>query len=412
MAKRALGLGQKNKEKKRKLEEKQGSEPKDATPGADQISVELDENADLDNELAQLKGLWKTYFNSERENEFVLNGIVHECDRLLRQSNEDAAIKSLLNDEFHSVYALALSELTIFKAGEDEETKDRKAVKEFFNNALERCELGQSSFPDSNLLRLVKAKIIIQRIPLEYISQLNLKSAKNDLKADLNALLESAKSDFNVYEADLDLSFEVLQMVDDLLDIIENFGHEDDIDEGLDSDDEDELDRIELPASHPLYLLQKNVPENYKWLRENMVNLLDHIQDKDSKLYHNVARTVGHLYLKLAEEPSNIFMRLQYGDDESDSSKNANAKNCSKAQTEALKFTKEALEFLEKGKIADEPETWVEVAEAFIDLGNLYDYQSKDQENAYSVAEGILKKANKASHGKFQDILDNLLDKE
>ncbi|QLG74037.1 hypothetical protein HG535_0F05490 [Zygotorulaspora mrakii] len=412
MAKRALGLGQKSKEKKRKLEEKQATDSRDATPGADQLSVEMDENADLDNEFSQLKGLWKTYFASDRESEMVLNGIVHECDRLLRQSSEDAAVKASLSGEFHSIYALALSELTIFKAGEDGDSKDEKLVKGFFDNALERCELGQSSFPDSALLNLVKAKIIIQRIPLEYISQLNVKSTGKRFDVDLDDQLEIAKKNFNIYDDDLQLSSEVLQMLDDLLDIVENFGHEDDIDEGLDSDDEEELEKIELSPSHPLFKLQKSVPENYKWLREQMIQLLQHIKEKDSKLYHDTARSIGHLYLKFAEEPSSEFMRLQYGDEEEDPKKQSASKDCINAQRNALKYTKEALKYLEKGKISDEPETWVEVAEAYISLGNLYDYQSKDQEHAYSVAETILKKANKASHGKFQDILDNLLDKE
>lgn len=409
MAKRALGLGQKNKEKKRKVESDVVQDSREATPGADQISVEMDDNADLDDEFSQLKGLWQTYFHSDRENEYVLNGIVHECDRLLRQSGEDAKIRESLNDEFHAIYALALSELTIFKAGEEEEeTKNGKAVSEFFENALERCELGLTSFAESQLLKLVVAKIIIQRIPLEYVSQLKVDSKADVLKVDLNAQLERAKENFNVYKGDLELTFEVLQMFDDLLDIVENFGHESDIDEGLDSDDEEELAPADLSPKHPLYKLQQNLPKNYQWLREQMTQLLNAVAEQD-KLYKNVVRSVGHLYLKAAEEPTSTFMRLQYGDDEEPSSDD---KNCKAAQKDALNYTRQALEFLEKGQVQDEPETWVEVAEAYIDLGNLYDYQSKDQEKSYQVAEKILKKANKASHGKFQDILDNLLDKE
>lgn len=408
MAKRALGLGQKNKEKKRKLETET---VKDVTPGADQISVELDENEDPDNEFSQLKGLWQTYFNSDRDSDYVLNGVVHECDRLLRQSQEDEEIKKNLNDEFHAIYALALSELTIFKAGEDEdEKKNKKLVSEFFENALERCELGLSGFKDSQLLKLVWAKIVIQRIPLEYISQLKVNSKPDALKVDLYEQLEKAKKNFSVNKDYLELSFEVLQMFDDLLDIVENFGHENDIDEGLDSDQDDDLEQVQLSPKHPLYKLQQSLSENYQWLRGEMVNLLDATDEKKfDKLYRNIARSAGHLFLKAAEEPTSVFMHLQYGEDEQASK---DGEKCKKAQQEALNYTKKALKYLEKGQVEDEPETWVEVAEAYIDLGNLYDYQSKDQENAYHTAEDILKKANKASHGKFQDILDNLLDKD
>lgn len=400
MAKRALGLGKRNKEKKRKVESSTPNERSESpAPGAEQLQVEIEDNADLDDELVQLRGLWSNYFHSDRENEYVLNGIVHECDRLLREADKDEKAKSLINDEFHALYALALSELTIFKAAEEGED-----IAPYFENALERAELGLKSNPKSDLLKLAIAKIIIQRIPLQFVSNLSVDSKATEIPVDLFEQLEKAKKNFTG-EPDLELGFEVLHMFDDLLDILENFGLENNVDEGLDSDEEDELEPVVLKKSHPLYRLQKSIPENYIWLRETMQKLLEQIED--SKLRVEVARSLGHLYLKAAEEPSSLFLQ-QYDDEEAaDDSKEAR-----KAQTEALAHTETALDYLKKAQVEDEPKTWVEVAEAYIDLGNIHDYQSAEQEKAYQTAEDILKRANRASHGRFQDILDNLLAKE
>ncbi|EDO15652.1 hypothetical protein Kpol_473p11 [Vanderwaltozyma polyspora DSM 70294] len=408
MAKRALGLGQKNREKKRKVESGSEGGSRNATPTVtNQIQIELGEGVDPDNELAQLHGLWLNYFKSERDDEYMLNGIVHECDRLIRQAQEDEEMAKQLNDRFHAIYALALSELTIFKAAE-EEGKERKLVSEFFGNALDRLSYGQAAHPDSNLLKLVFAKILLQRIPLEYIFKLEVDSEE---KLDLHQKLEDAKKNFVIVDSDLELSYEVLNMLNDLLDIVENFGHEDDIEEGLDSDDEDGIDLVELKTTHPLYQIQQQVPENYQWLRSSFDNLLESIKEKDSELFRSVARSIGELLLKEAEEPASTYLSIIYGNEDDDEDVEPTDES-KEAQKKAQELTKKALEYLEKAQNEEDPKTWVQVAEAQIDLGNLLDYQSSEQESAYKKAEDILRKANKATKGKFQFILDNLLEKE
>ncbi|CCE64950.1 hypothetical protein TPHA_0J01280 [Tetrapisispora phaffii CBS 4417] len=414
MAKRPLGLGKKNREKRRKLEDSavtQSSDDKEKSPTpSNQIDIELKDNTDPDNELHQLEGLWLNYFNSDREDEMLLNGIVHECDRLLREAklNNQSAIEKQIaeNEIFYAIYALALSELTIFKSGEEEDSeKKSKLIAEFFENAIDRCEAGLTNLPDSELLNLVHSKIILQRIPLQYISTMKLDSKKTE-KLDLLSLFELAKKKYFNISKHADLSYEVLIMMNDLLDIIENFGHENEIEEGLDSDNEEDLEMVELSEEHPLFDLQTKVSENYDWLREKLSELTGLVSAEDNKsLFHNIHRTAGELFLKQAEEPALIFMQ-QYDNDEP----KVDVSKLKKAQKESLDLTTNALKYLKKAQIEDEPKTWVQVAEAYIDLGNLHDYKSKEQENAYSEAEKILTRANKATNGKFQIILDNLLE--
>ncbi|CCD25378.1 Ett1p NDAI_0F00590 [Naumovozyma dairenensis CBS 421] len=435
MAKRPLGLGKKQAQKKKQKFLKENtpevkSTSESPTPTSEtktpsnQIQIELQDSEDADNEIVQLNGLWKTYFESDKDDEMLLNGIIHECDRILRlinnnnnndKSEEATKLKALVNkdDRYYAIFALALSELTIFKKGSDDDDEMDNEVKQFFDLALQRCQDGLDCIPNSQLLKLVMSKILLQRLPLEYISKLNVKSKESKGKyLKLYEQFGKAKENFSIYKNDLPLTLEVLNSTDDLLDIIENFGHEDDIEEGLDSDDDEELEPITLAKDHPLYKFQKNHESDLSWLKEQLIALFDIMHGSD-KLIHPVARKIGELYMKFADSPRSQYLKLQYGDDEDEQNSIA-AKDKGglvyAAQREAIELVDNSLKYLRKAQVKDDPETWVQLAEACIEFGNLCDNESIEQKKAYQEAEEILKKANRATNGKYQDILDNLLD--
>ncbi|CCH43059.1 hypothetical protein BN7_2606 [Wickerhamomyces ciferrii] len=442
MAKRTLGLGKAAKQRKKQKSEtpevdnkinKKNEAEEDSNipqPKSNEITVELTEEVDADDELAQLKGLWNTFINSERDNELVINGIVHECDRLLRNQKDDNKLPA----EFHSIYAISLSELAVFHT--DDET-DGKTIKDYFEAALERIELGQETYPNSIELKFAKSRILISRIPLEYISKLDLQSED---KLNLTKILDEALKNYEEAETIvkeskkfelLDINtFEILKALDDLLDIVQNFGKED-IAEGLDSDaEEDEEDQeIKLSKKHPLYKLRNKHDEYFKWLIKhgetfglNIISKFEELKTKNEKelklselqkleFFKSTFQEIGKLFLQASEKPSQIFTTITY-DSEVEDDLVIEGYSAKDAQQEAIEYTKKAITYLEKAEDEEEPQTWVDVAEAIIGLGNLYDYESKEQESNYEIAEKKLRRANNATNGKYQKILDNLLNDE
>lgn len=419
MAKRTLGLGKAAKAKKHKP----GKEEK-----GNEIHVELDDEADPDDELAQLKGLWETY-RLTRDNEMVLNGVIHECDRLLRNQTED---QKKLPAELHSIYALALADLTIFNTQVDEDSPiDIENIKQIFDAALERAELGSEQYPDSIELGFAKAGIIFNRIPLQYISQWDLDTKKQNGIVDVAKLLDEALASYEKSEASVKMLqnysllnqnvFEALKALDDLLDIISNFGRQ--VNEGLDSDNESEDENeVKLSKKHPLHQVA-NTDKYSSWLVDHGTSFGDMVskvhkrllqkeelsasEAKNLAFFKAVSLTVGQLLLQAAEKPSTIFTMMAYDSDvEEEEIEGYSAKD---AQDAALKYTTKAIEFMKNAEDAEVPQTWVDVAEALIDLGNLHDNESEAQAEAYAEAEKRLERANNATNGKYQVILDNLL---
>ncbi|KAK6201017.1 enhancer of translation termination 1 [Scheffersomyces amazonensis] len=427
--KRPLGLGAKAKANAKKSkpasEGSNGVESEDVqTPASNELTVELNEEADAEDEIAQLKALWKTYYDSDRDNELVLNGIVHECDRLLRNNNEtkDEPSTITLKDDFHSIYALALAELSNFHV-------DDGKIAEYFDASLERIDLGLEKFPKSAQLQMSKARILLSRIALEQISKLSIDS-KVDTKEG-NIIVKELNNALKAYEAGEKLAetngqfelfneqnFDVLESLDDILDIIDNFGKDDDDEEENDDDEEDDDDdedqqSVELAETHPLFSV-RNTDEYNQWWRDHIIKYLENLDQqkedvkRDSQLRRDICKRVGQSYLQESEIPSSVYTSLTYDDDYAGIEELEGLK-AQEAQTIARDLISTALTYLKQAEDKEDPETWVAVAEAMISLGNLYDVDSDEQEGQYVKAEEILKRANNVTNGKYEDVLENLL---
>ncbi|ODV95854.1 hypothetical protein PACTADRAFT_49297 [Pachysolen tannophilus NRRL Y-2460] len=456
--KRPLGLGRSSLAKKKQKILSSGASPevelelkaeaeleaKNETPisseevaiADNELTVELEEAVDPTDELSQLRALWFTFLKSERDNELVLNGIIHECDRLLRNTvgTKESSLKSSSNSDklpayFHSIYALSLAELAAFNSETDK-------VKDFFDAALERVQLGFESHPNSSELFLAKSKILLNRIPLEYISKMDLDSQVSGSKnPEVLNLLEDALDSYSKINKNENLKnsyfkecSEILDSLNDLLDIVENFGRND---EGLDSDDEEEeieeqQQQLEqkLSKKHPLYKLAQKIKDYTLWWRKNTQDLLlqldfyikennlDKIQNEIGEnnelilLYREINKKLGQSYLIESEEPSSIYASLTYdNEDDLNEINGLTAENSSKI---AQNLIKKAISYLLKAEDPESPQSWVDIAEAQISLGNLFELESDEQENIYKEAEKRLRKANRATHGKYDDILNNL----
>lgn len=440
MAKRHLGLGQAKAKKQKTAEEVPSNE----------ITVELNQETDANDELAQLKALWKTYLISKKENELVVNGIIHECDRLLRNSKIGGEKDGVeLDAGFYAIYALALAELANFNAAE------HVKVVEFFDAAIERVDLGLEHFADSVELLFTKSKILIDQVPLQYISQVEIDSEVGD-HPEMGGLLDIALKAFEVAESKAislgkyDLfdneHLEILETVDDVLDIVDNFGKEDD-EEDVDEEDDEEN---ELSEKHPLYSIQ-NTDKYNKWWREHTIKYLDSVDKellrlnkvnienkqetkKETKegaeetkgdetieeqvdentnalllLRRNICQRIGQSYLQEAEFPASVFTSLTY-DEEFQDAPNLSGLSKEGSQKAAQDLISTALVHLKSARDEEDPETWVHIAEATISLGNLYELESEKQLELYKEAEGILYKANNATNGRYKDILENLLE--
>lgn len=153
MVKRPKGLNSTAKAKRAKEDGSNG-------PNAEaQVTIEI-EGDDPDNELAQLKGMYKAFTFEEDEETAVklLHGVIHECDGMLRNCPQDKPLPA----SFHDVYALALLGMARFEDGNGEEEEEEPLnsnSKEFILAALDRADRGLEYEKDSWELLFTRAKI-------------------------------------------------------------------------------------------------------------------------------------------------------------------------------------------------------------------------------------------------------------
>lgn len=420
--KRHLGLGKAAKAKKQKPSES----PVPSESQSNELTVELGEEIDANDAVGQLFALWRTFTESEDKKEIMVNGIVHECDRILRKHhNEEKSPKDDevidLNGKFYAIYAQALASLAFFH------TEEPKLVRDFFKEAQDRLETGKIAFPDSVDLVFAEARILMNKIPLIEVSKLDLASKVGEKHPEISKLVDeslatwtkaenllSSKNEFHHFNSE---NLDFLQALDDFLDMVDNFGVENM--EGEDSDDEDaEEKEVKLDENHPLYSV-KNLDKYNKWWRDHSVIFLANLDtliletaSEDSRsaeyasLRRELCKRLGQLYLMEAEHPLSIFTTLTYY---SQGQKEIGGLTKKQAQKISQELFTKALEYLKNAQDDQEPDSWANVAEAMISLANTYDLESDEQEKLYKEAEEILTRANNATNGKYDDILENLL---
>ncbi|SMN17879.1 similar to Saccharomyces cerevisiae YOR051C ETT1 Nuclear protein that inhibits replication of Brome mosaic virus in S. cerevisiae [Maudiozyma saulgeensis] len=416
MAKRPLGLSKSNKAKRVKKDQNNegaGTSNSNASSkeGTPQLTLEVEEGEDPENELVQLRAMWKRYFHEERQSEPLLNGVINECNGLLIKSDKEG---TQLDTEYLAIFAFALVESIYTEDGYHPE------MHELFERALEVLERGFKQDPENKLLGLTFANLCFTRIITEYMSQLKPESQESEKKWAIENLLNDAMSKFSIYDKDIKMTYSVLNELNTLLELVGHFNSSSAVaEDGLDSDiEEDAEDDIEedgeetaiISKTHPLYDTKLNSRSHFEWQRRQLIELYEKLSsnDKDIKFKRDVATMIGELYLKKAASPSRQFLNLRYGDDKDGDITHGHV--CQEAQENAIKAIASALEYLRLAQDPDSTDSWVAIAEAYIDLGNVCDNESSEQENAYGEAEKLLRKANIAAHGKYDEVLSRFLE--
>lgn len=351
MAKRPLGMAKRGGAKKAKKE------------------ITLDVDADGD-DVAQLQALWAKSREDE-DNQALVNGVIHECDRLVREAGAaGGAVEPLVYD----IYTRALVAAARFE--EDGQ--------EYLQAAVERIDEGLEKHPEAPVLQLARARAVAGQA-VAYLADLDVGSEVGEVPA-LKAAVDTVVAAYEAGAVDAAVftraNFDTLLLVDELVAFAESFGG-----------DEDE-EAVEVGETHPLYGL---VGAHEEWRRTQHQRMVE--GSRDSELVRDASRSLGNAILRITEPLVEAYIDTL--DDEGDSDGSAAAE-----RAEADANLEQAVALLTAAEDPDLPETWVAVAEVYITLGNIREGEA--QEEAYAAAEKRLVRANKATRGKYAEVLDGL----
>lgn len=372
MPKRPLGLAKAFKLKKLRQKQERTHET-DPNVDAEQtgfavtdvkpsLEVDLDSEPEIDEELAELYGLFSKMESIENDNDVqkLSRGIIHEADAILRSRKD-------LPARFHLVYGLALLAQSKYQ---DVPRDDANSSAAFIKAALERLDTG---------LEVEKMAGLCAAKALALVEQLD-----NEMRnSGPDRCLETFVNGKHLIEQAQTLAGEAASAPDEVLtralESITGFAA------SLDS----------LEQTEEVKDTRKRV---FQWIPSQWKGLLD---AGDNALQSRAKKGLGEYYLAIAAPLLDQIEDVKDNEDAGDDGNDAVVEQAKAALTSAIGYLDDTLS-------KTKPESYVEAAEAHISLGNLLENDSPEQQKCYSRAVRLLKKAQHLGAGSFQDLIETL----
>lgn len=424
MVKRPRGLNSAAKAKKLKEGEQGSSE----TDNEAQVTIEVD--GDPENELAQLKGMYKAFVNEEDADtaEKLLHGVIHECDRMLRNSEGQ-----LLPASFHNVYALSLLAMAKFEGNDCEEgTEDEQITsgsakassngtsngkannsKEFVLAALERADRGLEYEPNDWELLFSRAKI---RMALadELLNLADPVERYSIACSEVVPLLDEAVKDYEsaeqiilpAHDTNKKYTTDQVDSIGMLLQIGDSLGA---LEVEMTGKEGDDTSTKSLLQAQQRYL---------EWSKTRWEQILTKVPQGKGKgktpeddgdhsyvIVRRANRGMGEFYLAMATP---LLNEIEADSDDSEEDGPDEQQKQQEHGTQAKHYLEQALQYLLKAEHEENPSTYVLIAEAQISLANLYPVDSDEQTSLYNEAVSRLKRAQRLGYDNYQELINDL----